>query len=126
MTNFEKILEAINGLFVEYRKTSDKTLAHKTLVHMHKRMVVDLFRLFNNIQDTVPEIGQLVLGLEDLRIIYKGVFLGDYFYEKCGFVANLGDDDPYRVTHWIAADTFNNMTVQEFETLFRKDGHSWV
>lgn len=121
MTNFEKVLDKINGFHVQYQKVSDKKIAHKALVYMNKRMIVDAFNLFNNVKDTVPELGQQVLGLEDLQVIGKGLFLGDFYYEKCGFVANLGDDDPYRVTHWIAADTFNVMTDKEFDSVFRKD-----
>ena len=121
MTNFEKVLDKINGFHVQYQKVSDKKIEHKALVYMNKRMIVDAFNLFNNVKDTVPELGQQVLGLEDLQVIGKGLFLGDFYYEKCGFVANLGDDDPYRVTHWIAADTFNVMTDKEFDSVFRKD-----
>lgn len=56
----------------------------------------------------VPNIGEQVFAIEDLSSLGKGVFISNYYYVDCGFVANEGDDDAYGyITHWVTFSTID-------------------
>lgn len=104
--NIEVIIRKINSFYTKPRCDRSKFLEN------HAKMIKSLIWYWIDKEMQSPVDGQRVLAVQDLRFIEKGAFVGEYYFENGGFVANSGDTDPYgHITFWIAAETLNNLSL---------------
>jgi hypothetical protein len=85
-------------------------------VHANLISLVEPYLIDSNVFE--PSIGEEVFGVQDLTHIGRGKFMNEFYYNDCGFCANLGDTDPYPVRFYVpftvldqVDDLFKNFEV---------------
>lgn len=103
-TNSQFIEEFIRQLYrPRNSKGPQSDQEYAALKQGHAKVLACIGAHLKNVEHFLPPLGAKVWAVQDLRPIGKGVFVGDYFYNEHGFVANIDDDDAYGfVTHWVA------------------------
>ena len=112
MNNFDFIIGYLQSC---YGKPPGHT-NYGLIVECHADVIKALQPLWIDGKINSPTQGQKVLAIQDLRSIGRGAFVGDYFFENDGFVANRGDCDPYgNMLLWIGEDIINNLTISDLD-----------
>lgn len=74
---------------------------YEVLCAKHKVLIDSIKDELVSVVDELPQICTRVLAVEDLSPLGRGVFLGDYWYNKHGFASDECSDDTYGfITHW--------------------------
>lgn len=103
MKNSEKILKTIDSIY-------DEKLIYDILKRKHEELIIKIEQNMVKAYESVPEIGTRCFCIQDLSSIGRGVFLGDFYYDEAGFVANQGDDDAYGyITKWISFEKVDSI-----------------
>lgn len=108
MTNSEKMLAMIDSFYGSTYSSKNYYL----LKHNHLTLIYKLSYWWVDADKALPALGQRVFVLEDLTQTKegRGKFISDMYYQECGFVANIGDADPYGyITRWISFDTIDEI-----------------
>lgn len=104
--NFEVILRKIATFYT--KPMGDRGV----FLDNHSKLIKALLLYWVDTEMQSPIEGQRVLAIQDLWFVEKGAFVGEYYFENGGFVANRGDTDPYGyITFWVGEETLNNLSL---------------
>ena len=117
MTISEEILTRIDSTFPARMRGSNKLeMAYEVLKYKHGKIILSLLGHLNNVNNSLPKIGEHVFTITDMTKIGKGVFISDHYYNKHGFVSEMCYDDAYGfITHWVSFDTINALNFNPLD-----------
>ena len=110
--NFNVIIRKIDSFYT--KPWGDRGV----LLEKHSKIIKALLLCWVDNEMQNPLEGQRVLAVQDLRFIGKGAFVGEYYFEDGGFVANRGDTDPYgHIRFWVAEETINDLSLGDLNII---------
>lgn len=93
-------------LMVEIQSTYGRKIPYLEFADLHAKIIQRFEPHWIPVSIRKPEIGSRVFCIEDLSVVGKPRFIGDYFYNQHGFVAEETLDDAYgQITHWMYFST---------------------